>query len=50
VIILQKQLLLSIDKKELSDFKTLKNKNKPGYKKRQGHRQPLTVLKVTGIK
>ncbi len=27
----------------------LKYKNKTGYKKRQGHRQPLTVLKVTGI-
>jgi len=25
-------------------------KNKTGYHKRQGHRQPLTVLKVTGIK
>ena len=28
----------------------LKYKNKTGYKKRQGHRQPLTVLKITGIK
>lgn len=28
----------------------MKYKNKTGYKKRQGHRQPLTVLKVTGIK
>lgn len=28
----------------------LKYKNKTGYKKRQGHRQPLTVIKVTGIK
>lgn len=27
-----------------------KYKNKTGYKKRQGHRQPLTVIKVTGIK
>lgn len=27
-----------------------KFKNKTGYHKRQGHRQPLTVLKVTGIK
>ena len=27
-----------------------KYKNKPGYHKRQGHRQQLTVLKVTGIK
>ena len=30
--------------------KIVKYKNKTGYKKRQGHRQPLTVLKVTGIK
>ena len=28
----------------------LKYKNKTGYKKRQGHRQALTRLKVTGIK
>ena len=28
----------------------MKYKNKTGYKKRQGHRQPLTVVKVTGIK
>ena len=28
----------------------LKYKSKTGYKKRQGHRQPLTVLKITGIK
>lgn len=28
----------------------LKYMNKTGYKKRQGHRQPLTVLKITGIK
>ena len=27
-----------------------KFKNKTGYHKRQGHRQPLTVLKVPGIK
>ena len=27
-----------------------KYKNKTGYHKRQGHRQQLTVLKVTGIK
>ena len=26
-----------------------KFKNKTGYKKRQGHRQPLTRIKVTGI-
>ncbi|AKK03779.1 MULTISPECIES: 50S ribosomal protein L21 [Corynebacterium] len=31
-------------------IKILKYKNKTGYKKRQGHRQPLTVVKVTGIK
>ncbi|GAA1707740.1 50S ribosomal protein L21 [Isoptericola hypogeus] len=28
----------------------LKYKNKTGYRKRQGHRQQLTRLKVTGIK
>ncbi|WP_026212318.1 50S ribosomal protein L21 [Longispora albida] len=27
-----------------------KFKNKSGYHKRQGHRQPLTQVKVTGIK
>ena len=27
----------------------IKYKNKTGYRKRQGHRQPLTQLKVTGI-
>jgi large subunit ribosomal protein L21 len=26
-----------------------KFKNKTGYHKRQGHRQPLTTVKVTGI-
>ena len=31
-------------------IKILKYKNKTGYKKRRGHRQPVTVLKVTGIK
>lgn len=25
-------------------------RNKTGYKRRQGHRQPLTVVKITGIK
>ena len=28
----------------------LKYKNKTGYRKRQGHRQKLTQVKVTGIK
>ncbi|SER87729.1 50S ribosomal protein L21 [Corynebacterium cystitidis] len=28
----------------------MKYKNKTGYKRRLGHRQPLTVLKITGIK
>lgn len=28
----------------------LKYKNKTGYKRRQGHRQQLTVLKINGIK
>ena len=28
----------------------LKYKNKTGYRKRQGHRQPLTQLKITDIK
>ncbi|AMJ45217.1 MULTISPECIES: 50S ribosomal protein L21 [Corynebacterium] len=28
----------------------MKYKNKTGYKKRMGHRQPLTVVKITGIK
>ena len=27
----------------------LKYKNKTGYRKRQGHRQPLTQVRVTGI-
>ena len=27
----------------------LKYKNKTGYRKRQGHRQPFTQLRVTGI-
>ena len=31
-------------------IKILHYRNKTGYKKRQGHRQPITVLKVTGIK
>ena len=28
----------------------MKYKKKTGYKKRMGHRQPLTVVKITGIK
>ncbi|WP_301205260.1 50S ribosomal protein L21 [Corynebacterium stationis] len=28
----------------------MKYKNKTGYKKRMGHRQPLTVVKITGSK
>ena len=28
----------------------LKYKNKTGYKRRLGHRQPQTTLKITGIK
>ncbi|WPF65604.1 MULTISPECIES: 50S ribosomal protein L21 [unclassified Corynebacterium] len=31
-------------------IKILKYKNKTGYKVRQGHRQKLTVIKVTGVK
>lgn len=27
----------------------IKYKNKTGYRKRQGHRQPLTKIKITGI-
>lgn len=30
-------------------IRILKFKNKTGYRKRQGHRQPLTRVKVTGI-
>jgi large subunit ribosomal protein L21 len=31
-------------------IRILKFKNKSGYRKRQGHRQKLTQIKVTGIK
>ena len=31
-------------------IRILKYKNKTGYKKRMGHRQPQTVIKITGIK
>ncbi|MDY2941145.1 MAG: 50S ribosomal protein L21 [Varibaculum sp.] len=30
-------------------IRILKFKNKTGYKKRQGHRQPLSVVKITEI-
>ena len=39
-----------IDSVKGPKIKILKYKNMTGYKKRQGHRQPLTVLKITGIK
>ena len=39
-----------IDSVKGPKIKILKYKSKTGYKKRQGHRQPLTVLKITGIK
>ena len=39
-----------IDSVKGPKIKILKYKNKTGYKKRQGHRQLLTVLKITGIK
>ncbi len=31
-------------------IRIIKYKNKTGYKKRQGHRQELTRVKITGIK
>lgn len=31
-------------------IRIMKYKNKTGYKKRMGHRQPVTVLKIAGIK
>jgi large subunit ribosomal protein L21 len=39
-----------VDQVKGPKIKILKYKNKTGYKKRQGHRQNLTVLKITGIK
>ena len=38
-----------VDQTKGPKIRILKYKNKTGYKKRQGHRQKLTVLKVTGI-
>ncbi|WP_106848332.1 50S ribosomal protein L21 [Blastococcus sp. Marseille-P5729] len=38
-----------VDQVKGPKVRILKYKNKTGYKKRQGHRQPLTVVKVTGI-
>lgn len=39
-----------IDQIKGPKIKILKYKNKTGYKRRVGHRQKLTVLKVGGIK
>ena len=39
-----------VDQVKGPKIRILKYKNKTGYKKRQGHRQPLTLVKVTGIK
>ncbi|MEU4323459.1 50S ribosomal protein L21 [Nocardia fluminea] len=39
-----------IDQTKGPKIRIHKFKNKTGYHKRQGHRQPLTVIKVTGIK
>jgi large subunit ribosomal protein L21 len=39
-----------IDQTKGPKIRIHKFKNKTGYHKRQGHRQKLTVLKVTGIK
>ncbi|MEX3507250.1 50S ribosomal protein L21 [Corynebacterium sp. 32222D000AT] len=39
-----------VDQAKGPKINIMKYKNKTGYKKRMGHRQPLTVLKITGIK
>lgn len=39
-----------VDQTKAKKINIMKYKNKTGYKKRQGHRQPVTVIKVTGIK
>ncbi|MDR7330039.1 50S ribosomal protein L21 [Corynebacterium guangdongense] len=39
-----------VDQTKGKKIDILKYKNKTGYKKRQGHRQKLTVLKINGIK
>ncbi|SQG65193.1 50S ribosomal protein L21 [Corynebacterium renale] len=39
-----------VEQTKARKIKIMKYKNKTGYKRRQGHRQPVTVLKITGIK
>lgn len=39
-----------LDETKGPKIKILKYKNKTGYKKRQGHRQRYTQVKITGIK
>ncbi|WKD58845.1 50S ribosomal protein L21 [Corynebacterium caspium] len=39
-----------VDQTKARKVKILKYKNKTGYKVRQGHRQKVTVLKITGVK
>ena len=39
-----------VDQTKGPKVRILKYKNKTGYKRRQGHRQPQTVVKITGIK
>ena len=43
-------LFVGKDGKGGGSVKREKFKNKTGYKKRQGHRQDLTRVKITGIK
>ena len=38
-----------VDSAKGPKIKIIKFKNKTGYRKRQGHRQKLSVVKVTGI-